>query len=87
MKKSLTNGNVCGIIYIVRCGKHRFHPRGSPDGEMSEWFKEPVLKTGDRASDRGFESHSLRHFNLTVLDRNVPWSSTQVGDEAPLLRA
>ena len=56
-------------------------------GEMSEWFKEPVLKTGDRASDRGFESHSLRHFNLTVLDRNVPWSSTQVGDEAPLLRA
>ena len=34
----------------------------TPDGEMSEWFKEPVLKTGDRASDRGFESHSLRHF-------------------------
>ena len=32
------------------------------DGEMSEWFKEPVLKTGDRASDRGFESHSLRHY-------------------------
>ena len=28
---------------------------------MSEWFKEPVLKTGDPARDRGFESHSLRH--------------------------
>ena len=31
------------------------------DGEMSERFKEPVLKTGDAATHRGFESHSLRH--------------------------
>ena len=30
-------------------------------GEVSEWFKEPVLKTGDRERDRGFESHPLRH--------------------------
>ena len=30
-------------------------------GEMSERFKEPVLKTGDAAMRRGFESHSLRH--------------------------
>ena len=30
-------------------------------GEVSEWFKEPVLKTGDAAMHRGFESHSLRH--------------------------
>ena len=30
------------------------------DGEMSERFKEPVLKTGDGATHRGFESHSLR---------------------------
>ena len=29
-------------------------------GEMSEWFKEPVLKTGDAATHHGFESHSLR---------------------------
>ncbi len=28
---------------------------------MSERFKEPVLKTGDPATGRGFESHSLRH--------------------------
>ena len=28
---------------------------------MSEWFKEPVLKTGDAATHRGFESHPLRH--------------------------
>ncbi len=27
---------------------------------VSEWFKEPVLKTGDPARDRGFESHLLR---------------------------
>ena len=32
----------------------------SPHGEMSERFKEPVLKTGDGATHRGFESHSLR---------------------------
>ncbi len=31
-------------------------------GEMSEWFKEPVLKTGDAARHRGFESLSLRQF-------------------------
>ena len=30
------------------------------NGEMSEWFKEPVLKTGDAARHRGFESLSLR---------------------------
>ena len=29
-------------------------------GKVSEWFKEPVLKTGDPARDRGFESHPLR---------------------------
>ena len=30
------------------------------DGEVSEWFKEPVLKTGDSERGRGFESHLLR---------------------------
>ena len=29
-------------------------------GEVSEWFKEPVLKTGDSERGRGFESHLLR---------------------------
>ena len=32
----------------------------SARGEMSEWFKELVLKTSDSARNRGFESHSLR---------------------------
>ena len=31
---------------------------------MSERFKEPVLKTGDAATRRGFESHSLRQFSF-----------------------
>ena len=31
------------------------------DGEVSEWFKELVLKTSDSERDRGFESHPLRH--------------------------
>ena len=37
---------------------------------MSEWFKEPVLKTGDTATYRGFESHPIRQGKvfLTVLN-------------------
>ena len=31
-----------------------------PSGELSEWFKEPVLKTGDSARNLGFESLTLR---------------------------
>ena len=34
----------------------------SERGEMAEWLKAPVLKTGDVARHRGFESLSLRHF-------------------------
>ena len=30
------------------------------DGEVSEWFKELVLKTSDSERGRGFESHPLR---------------------------
>ena len=29
-------------------------------GELAEWFKAPVLKTGDSERNRGFESHILR---------------------------
>ena len=36
-------------------------------GEMSERFKEPVLKTGDAATHRGFESHSLRQIERPLL--------------------
>ena len=31
-------------------------------GGVSEWFKEPVLKTGVSYGHRGFESLPLRHF-------------------------
>ena len=37
---------------------------GFVNGEMSEWFKELVLKTSDSERDRGFESHPLRHNTL-----------------------
>ena len=33
---------------------------GVRQGEMAEWSNAPVLKTGDPARDRGFESLSLR---------------------------
>lgn len=38
-----------------------FGPAPSFYGQMSEWFKELVLKTSDAANVRGFESHSGRH--------------------------
>ena len=41
---------------------------GSPSGEVSEWFKEPVLKTGDPGRDRGFESHPLRFLKEALED-------------------
>ena len=47
-------------------------------GEVSEWFKEPVLKTGDSERGRGFESHPLRH---KISARR----STQVAEEDGLL--
>lgn len=43
-------------------------------GEVSEWFKELVLKTSDSARGRGFESHPLRHFykfNCIQLNSNI----------------
>ena len=36
-------------------------------GEMSEWFKELVLKTSDAARHRGFESLSLRQIRQSSL--------------------
>ena len=36
------------------------------DGEMSERFKELVLKTSDSERSRGFESHSLRQIFLRI---------------------
>ena len=37
-------------------------------GEVSEWFKELVLKTSDSERNRGFESHPLRqHLILNLL--------------------
>ena len=57
-------------------------------GEMSERFKELVLKTSDPVTGRGFESHSLRqNISSKYTVKTAPWRSTQVGDEAPLLRA
>ena len=35
-------------------------------GEVSEWFKELVLKTSDSERGRGFESHPLRHIDRTL---------------------
>lgn len=36
-------------------------------GELSEGFKEPVLKTGDGETHREFESHTLRQTSTIAL--------------------
>ena len=51
-------------------------------GEMAEWLKAPVLKTGDVERHRGFESLSLREFYIC----HRLWRSTQEAEGAPLLR-
>ena len=40
-------------------------------GEVSEWFKELVLKTSDSERDRGFESHLLRFIGITTADNLI----------------
>ena len=55
------------------------------DGEMSERFKELVLKTSDSERGRGFESHLLRsiHFIESGIDYGeVP----KLAEGAPLER-
>ena len=46
------------------------------DGEVSEWFKELVLKTSDSARGRGFESHPLRHNHIII---SSPYQCSYVG--------
>ncbi len=55
IKKSVDKGRV--FWYNIFCQLIR----QTLFGEMSEWLKEPVLKTGDGSAVRGFESHSLLH--------------------------
>ena len=56
-------------------------------GEVSERFKELVLKTSDAAMHRGFESHSLRHSLPATHTEDLISArrSTQVAEEDGLL--
>ena len=48
---------------MVNCGNMYRHQR---DGEVSEWFKELVLKTSDPARDQEFESLPLRQIDYSA---------------------
>ena len=51
-------------------------------GEMAEWSKAPVLKTGDvKASVGSNPTLSAKHYTKSAICR-----STQVAEGAPLLR-
>ena len=58
VKNLLTEGELDDRI-ILAFGKTK-------DAEVSEWFKELVLKTSDSERDRGFESHLLRYNEIWV---------------------
>lgn len=75
IKKVLTNKRVCDILFKVSLFKKS---KLNLYGEVSEWFKELVLKTSDSERGRGFESHSLRQFHKTVFYHESIWRSTQV---------
>lgn len=63
-------------------------------GEVSEWFKELVLKTSDPARDQEFESLPLRqyvnkyHYIYVILDLlcSLLLEKYPSGEGAPLLR-
>ncbi len=60
-------------------------------GEVSEWFKELVLKTSDLARDQEFESLPLRHgylqfYNCIVYKYIHRMEKYPSGEGAPLLR-
>lgn len=60
------------------------------NGEVSEWFKELVLKTSDPARDQEFESLPLRHFSLQAKTLYrfdfTNMEKYPSGEGAPLLR-
>ena len=61
MKKSVDKHK--RLVYYIYCSRHTWAAKLKRIcGEVSEWFKELVLKTSDSERGRGFESHPLRHF-------------------------
>ena len=61
------------------------HLDGFQLGEMSEWFKEPVLKTGDPQGPWVRIPLSPPDYNFIIFDVSA-CGSTQVAEGAPLLR-
>lgn len=67
-KKVLTNKTQRSIITKVSLLKKS---KLNQYGEVSEWFKELVLKTSDSERGRGFESHSLRQLNIFFIREHM----------------
>ncbi len=59
--------------------------RAGQVGEVSEWFKELVLKTSDSERDRGFESHLLRLKEIMFPSANLILNLFQPYGEVPKL--
>ena len=54
-------------------------------GEVSEWFKELVLKTSDASRPRGFESHPLRQNAQIAQSVEQGTENPRVGGSIPPL--
>ena len=77
LKILLTTPSTCGII-----AKRLWRTFLSTYGEMSEWLKEPVLKTGDAQVSVG----SNPTLSATFFICYFTCGSTQEAEGAPLLR-
>ena len=66
------------IRYYLRLGK----PCAFISGEMAEWSKAPVLKTGDVKASVG----SNPTLSANIIKLSAIRGSTQVAEGAPLLR-
>ena len=56
-------------------------------GEMSEWFKEAVLKTAEGQTSVGSNPTLSAIYKSELAYITLLWSNTQEVEEAPLLRA
>ena len=64
-----------------------FESRPLRHGEMSEWLKEPALKSGEGYYLRGFESHSLRQLSKVAVKPRDQYTICRELIQYPILSA
>ena len=84
--RTFSNCLLTSVPKTAMIRRHSVRRTGCPRGEMSEWFKEAVLKTAVRQRTVG-SNPTLSAILIESVLVTLLWSSTQEAEEAPLLRA